>query len=656
MTTTTVKSNAGTVISVFNNGVVALVGYYDSAYRVQKKNVYNDKGVLIEIDTFTYTATNKVDTVSRVDPFGNLIATDYYVNGVFDHTSKTTPVNVDTTAPSLLGLTPADDSKAVAVNSNIVLSFSEAVKAGIGNLSIYNNDGSLAKSIAMADSSQVRFSGNTVTVNPITDLSYSKDYYIQIAANAITDTAGNNYLGISNVSTYNFSTVAASKLVDSIAPKLQAFTTSSGRVASVDVDSNVLITFSETIKLGSGKIYLHSGSATGPIIETFDVVTSSQIIVNGSTLKLDPSNNLAYGSRYYITVDNGAVTDLAGNAYKDIPALTSFSTTSVLTTQPGSWNTTTGYGAIDVLNALSNALGKKLQDVSAPDSISYGLKTAHFDDAWAAGYTGKGQTIAVIDSGIDLNNKDLTAHLSKDSFNFVANNTNVQDDFGHGTFVASEIVAANNGDAITGAAYDAELMVLKATNNLGNATSANVAKAIYYAVDHGADIITVSLSSVLPQPLLKAAFDYAKSHDVLVAVSAGNTAANKPSYPAIYAATNNNVVSVGATSNILGKEYFSAISGKAGSVESYNYVVAVGVGDQGYDQNGNLTKMSGTSMAAPLVAAEMAILKQALEQTGAYVNNVIDDMVMNYVTHDTHSIQLSLLGVSSFTPVDAFYV
>lgn len=632
-----------------------MVGYYDSEYRVQKRNIYNDKGVLIEIDTFTYTATNKVDTVSRVDPFGNLIATDYYVNGVFNHTSKTTLVNVDTTAPTLLGLTPADDSKTVAVNSNIVLTFSEAVKAGTGSLSIYNNDGSLAKLISMADASQVSFSGNTVTVNPITDLAYSKDYYIRIAANAITDTAGNNYLGISDPSSYNFSTVAAPKPVDSIAPTIRTFTTSSSHF-SANVDSNVLITFSEAIKLGSGKIYLHSGSATGAIVETFDVATSPQITVNGSSLTLNPTNDLAYKTSYYITVDNGAVTDLAGNTYKDMPILTNFTTTWVLTTQPGSWNTTTGFGGIDVLNALGDALGKKIQDIVAPDSLNYGLTTAHFDDAWAAGYTGKGQIIAVIDSGIDLNNKDLTAHLSKDSFNFVANNTNVQDDFGHGTFVASEIVAANNGDAITGAAYDAELMVLKVSNNLGNATPANVTNAIYYAVDHGADIISMSLDSVVSQPLIKAAFDYAKSHDVLVSVSAGNTAANKPSYPAIYAATNNNVVSVGATSNIQGKEYFNSISGKAGSAQSYNYVDAVGVGDQGYDQNGNVTKMSGTSMAAPLVASEMAILKQALEQVGTYASNVIDDMVMNYVTHDTHSIQISLLGVSAFNPVDVFVV
>ena len=324
------------------------------------------------------------------------------------------------------------------------------------------------------------------------------------------------------------------------------------------------------------------------------------------------------------------------------------------TTSVGSWSTVSGYGSIDVFNALKDAIHKDIIDVQAPANINWALKSARFEDAWNAGYTGKGQTIAVLDSGIDLKNADLTKHLSKDSFNFVSNNTNVQDDFGHGTFVASEITAANNGDSITGGAYDADLMVLKTANNLGNATPQNVAKAIYYAVDHGADIISMSLNSVVDQPLLKAAFDYAKSHDVLVAVSAGNTLANKPSYPAIYAATNSDVVAVGATFNMNGKDVFNSVSGKAGSIAAYNYVDAGGTAVTGYDQFGKVVQMSGTSMATPLVASEMAILKQAIEQLGTYANNVICEMVMNYVTHDTHSLQV--IGVQQFTAVDAFIV
>lgn len=313
------------------------------------------------------------------------------------------------------------------------------------------------------------------------------------------------------------------------------------------------------------------------------------------------------------------------------------------------WSNISGNGSIDVLKALTSALGHSIADV-VDNTINWALKSAHFEDAWNAGYTGKGQVIAVIDSGIDLNNKDLTAHISKDSYNFVANNTNIQDDFGHGSFVASEIISSRNSDGITGGAYDAELMVLKTANNVGSATPTNVVKAIMYAVDHGADIINLSLNSVLAQPTIKTALDYAKQHDVLVSVSSGNNLANTPNYPAIYATTNHNVVSVGATFNMNNSEVFNTVSSKAGSNSVYNYVDAGGTNITGYNQSGQIVTMSGTSMAAPLVASEMAILKQAIESLGQYTSNVIDDMVMDYVTNNTHGLQL--IGVSAITGVD----
>lgn len=313
------------------------------------------------------------------------------------------------------------------------------------------------------------------------------------------------------------------------------------------------------------------------------------------------------------------------------------------------WSTVNGYGGIDVLKALSDATGTQIKDVATPN-LNWSLNSAHFDDAWNAGFTGKGIVIADIDSGIDLKNADLTKNLSKSSFNFITNDANVQDDFGHGTFTASELIASNNGDSITGGAYDAELMVLKVMNSNGFGTAENISKAIYYAVDHGADVINLSMNAMVAQPLIKAAFDYANSHDVLIAVSSGNKLANTPNYPAIYATTNDNVCAVGATFNLNGNDIFNAVSSKAGSNTAYNYVNAGGTDISGYDQSGNVTKMAGTSMAAPLVAAEMAILKQAIESMGKYSNSVIDEMVMQYVTHDTHNVQV--VGVQPFVAVD----
>ena len=111
-------------------------------------------------------------------------------------------------APLLTGSSPVDGTIAVAVNSNIVLTFNEDITTGTGNVLIYNAAGSLAQSIAITDSSQVSVNGNTVTINPASNLAASSGYYINLAAGVIRDLAGNGYYGISGASALSFTTAA----------------------------------------------------------------------------------------------------------------------------------------------------------------------------------------------------------------------------------------------------------------------------------------------------------------------------------------------------------------------------------------------------------------------------------------------------------------
>ncbi len=120
---------------------------------------------------------------------------------------------VDTTAPVLQNLTPADGATGVLPGANLVLTFSEPVVAGSGNLLIYNATGTVARTISIADTAQVSFSGNTVTVNPATDLAAASGYFVNIAAGALKDLAGNAYGGLSGATAYNF-TIAAPAVAD----------------------------------------------------------------------------------------------------------------------------------------------------------------------------------------------------------------------------------------------------------------------------------------------------------------------------------------------------------------------------------------------------------------------------------------------------------
>ncbi|WP_422101807.1 beta strand repeat-containing protein [Vreelandella sp.] len=124
-------------------------------------------------------------------------------------TAVTQTLVVDTAAPILSSSTPMDNAPTVAVGADIVLTFSESVLAGSGNIVIANaNDSSDTRTIAVTDS-QVTINGNTVTIDPIADLQAGSSYYVQIASGALTDLAGNAYAGISDPTALNFETATA---------------------------------------------------------------------------------------------------------------------------------------------------------------------------------------------------------------------------------------------------------------------------------------------------------------------------------------------------------------------------------------------------------------------------------------------------------------
>ena len=115
----------------------------------------------------------------------------------------------DTTAPTLTSASPADNAAVVPVGSNLVLTFSEAIKAGAGNLRIVNAANAAdTRTIAITDTTQVTVSGNSLTLNPTADLVAGASYSVQLATGVVLDLAGNAYAGIANATDLNFATTA----------------------------------------------------------------------------------------------------------------------------------------------------------------------------------------------------------------------------------------------------------------------------------------------------------------------------------------------------------------------------------------------------------------------------------------------------------------
>ena len=234
----------------------------------------------------------------------------------------TTDASLDTTPPVLTSVSPIDNSTNVAPSSNLVLTFSEAVVPGSGNIVIRNSNGTIAQSIPVTDSSQVSFSGNQVTINPSTDLAAGSGYYVNIASGVIHDVAGNNYAGISNSTSFNFTTDAP---LDTTPPVLTSVSPIDNST-NVAPSSNLVLTFSETVVPGSGNIVIRNSNGT--IAQSIPVTDSSQVSFSGNQVTINPSTDLAAGSGYYVNIASGVIHDVAGNNYAGISNSTSFNFTT----------------------------------------------------------------------------------------------------------------------------------------------------------------------------------------------------------------------------------------------------------------------------------------------------------------------------------------
>jgi serralysin len=83
----------------------------------------------------------------------------------------------------------------------------------------------------------------------------------------------------------------------------------------VAASRDIVLTFNEAIQKGTGTIAIHSGSATGPVVESYDTATSANLTISDNTLTINPTSDLSNGTHYFITLDAGSVKDISGNNY-----------------------------------------------------------------------------------------------------------------------------------------------------------------------------------------------------------------------------------------------------------------------------------------------------------------------------------------------------
>jgi subtilisin family serine protease len=267
---------------------------------------------------------------------------------------------------------------------------------------------------------------------------------------------------------------------------------------------------------------------------------------------------------------------------------------------------------------LQPAPGDVVPPVADPElAKAYGITKVGATEAWAQHNGSKNFVVAVIDTGIDYNHEDLGFNVWRNpnpsdkndiaGFDFVHNDGLPFDDNMHGTHCAGTVGATGgNGKGVSGVTQRVSIMGLKFLSGEGSGTTADAIRAIDYAIEHGAKVLSNSWGGRgdSGNQALFEAIERAKAKDVLFIAAAGNDSANNdgsnPSYPAAF--NNDNLIAVAATDKDDRLASFSNYGKRT------THLAAPGAGVYSTVPGNAYRSLSGTSMACPHVAGAAALI------------------------------------------------
>ena len=337
-----------------------------------------------------------------------------------------------------------------------------------------------------------------------------------------------------------------------------------------------------------------------------------------------------------------------------------------------------------------------IEDVSVMSSergdgreIAENIVKVNADQVWALGYTGENVLVALIDTGARLDHADLQGRLwdggaeyPNHGYDFYQHDNDPSDTHGHGTHVAGTIVGTGVSGTQTGVAPGAQIMVLKVFHGEDNLTEVTMwVEAMQFAVEHGADVMNMSLGQPLPdssvKQMLRQACDNTLAAGVVAAVCAGNSRQIQMLAPVPYniwspgdcppphlhedqmvnAGGTSCVICVGAVNNndVLGDfssegpatwsgvapyndyPYSSGSSTNIGLIRPDVCAPGVNVKSLDFNTTNGYCLKSGTSMATPCVAGTIALmLSKDHELTPEQIDEILERTAVPLSAHKSN--------------------
>jgi len=310
--------------------------------------IYKTTGDVL-VETISVTSNQVTGTGSKqitVNPSSNFDdLTQYYVlidETAFDDVdgrsyagipSDTEALSFTTvnTIPTLTSSVPDDDATGVALNSTIVLNFSENVDAESGGTVIIKktSDNSQVESINVTDTDRVSGSGSSqITITPSANFEENTEYYFLISNTAFDDSDGGSYAGISSLTDRSFTTTNTLPTLTSSVPGDNA--------TNVAVDATIVLNFSENVDAESGGTIIIKKTSDNSQVESITVTDTDRVSGSGSSqITITPSSNFDNNTEYYVLISANAFDDSSSGSYAGIPSDTealSFTTTNAVPT------------------------------------------------------------------------------------------------------------------------------------------------------------------------------------------------------------------------------------------------------------------------------------------------------------------------------------